>query len=132
MIRQTESHSFVAEVSTYVDDSVLEYSNPNIVEKDSRLGHATAVLKLPVIPLLVELEFRSVVSFVEILENAGEDFRLFVRKVDPTSRGLEELASTETLEVRRVAQDVLMGSEETLLTADTERYDGTGEGSARE
>ena len=62
-----------------------------------------------------------VIPFVEVFEDGGEDFRLFVRKIDLLALGLVELPSAGRLEKRREAEDIFVSGEEALLSSDDER-----------
>lgn len=111
-----------------IDDSVfqdrtetsLDYSLVDAVA-------VAAVLEIPAVSSLVVLKSRVVVAFVEILENGGENFRLFVGKLDAFVGGLEELIAAGRLEEGRVAQDVFVRCEETLLPSNGECDDCTDE-----
>lgn len=108
--------------STYVDDGVLE-DHAHAVDVDGDLALA-GVLETPAVPLLVMLQTGVVVALVEVLEDGREDLGLLIRKVDPPGRRVEELALADGLEVGRVAEDVLVGSEEALVPADADGDDG--------
>jgi len=117
----------------YVDYSVLEYLHAEAVVVHRRLDAAArgvvgGVFELVAVAPLVVLEPRVVVPLVQVLEHGGEDLGLVVGQVDPLRAGLEELAAADCLEPGRVAQDVFVGGEETLLAADAEGDDGAGQG----
>lgn len=82
---------------------------------DSALDATVAgavVLQLPSVLLPVVYQSGSVVAFVEVFEDGGEDLGLFVGQGNPlTGRGLSELASTCCLEEGRDAEDVFVGCE---------------------
>jgi hypothetical protein len=83
------------------------------------------------IPLLVKLQLRRVVSLVQVFQHARKDFGLLVRQIDASGRSrLEEDPPTRILEVWRVAQYVLVGGEQTLFSADAEGDYGACEGAA--
>lgn len=85
------------------------------------------------------LEAGGVVAFVEVFEDAGEDFGLFGGQVDAFvwgcdvwvrgGRGTEGLGGALCGEEGGCAEDGLVGGKETLLRAHAEDYDGGGGGS---
>jgi hypothetical protein len=85
------------------------------------------------------LEARGVVAFVEVFEDAGEDFGLFGRQVDAFAwgcdvwvglgRGAGGLGGAVRGEEGGCAEDGLVRGEEALLRAHAEDYDGGGGGS---
>lgn len=87
----------------------------------------SGIFQLPAITTLVVEKFWIVVSFVEILENAGEDLRLLVREIDAFVVCFQELLTTAGLEERRHTEDVLVGGKETLVRTDTDRNDRRGQ-----
>jgi hypothetical protein len=79
-----------------VYDSILEHrSTAKCI--GSALVHAssssTSMLEVPRVALLVEVDLGSIVAFVEILENGGEDFRRLARKLDSFAVRFEELST---------------------------------------
>lgn len=85
----------------------------------------TAIFQAPCLALAVVFQSGVVVALVEVLEDGGEDFRVLVRKVDTLVVAGEELVPAGVLEVRRVAEDVLVSGKETLLVADCYGDDST-------
>lgn len=89
------------EQKTYVDDGILEHSSTDPTLKDGALASSPVnVFEEPACSFLVVGQLRSVVAFVKVLEHSGEDFRLFVRKVDAFARSFEELRPAGLSEVR--------------------------------
>ena len=111
-------------LSLAVDDGVLEDGSRGGL--DSGLaGRRTAIFQAPCLTLAVVLQPRVVVALVEVLKDGREDFRVLVGKVDPLVSAGEELVPAGVLEVRRVAEDVLVSSEQTLLVANCYGDDST-------
>lgn len=111
-----------------VDDGVLQNRSCWGVD-DGLVGTVVVatILEMPAVALLVEFETGVVVALVEVFEDRGEDFGLFIREIDTLVGGLVELAGTCGLEVRRVRQDILVCCKETLLGSDTYCDDGADE-----
>lgn len=112
---------------TYVNNRILQYRPARRV--DDRLNGSVAIshiFQIPTIPPLVVLKSRKVVAFVEILENARENFRFFIWQVDSLVRRLEELVTTCGLEERRMGKNIFVSSEETLFTTDAKSDYRTG------
>ena len=111
-----------------VNDRVLEQGPAGVLVVDSRLDGAAAavgrLLDLPRVAALAVHEARVVVALVHVLEDRGEDLGGFVRQGDALGRGLDVLALQDVREVWRVAEDVLVSGEDSLLVADYERDDG--------
>ena len=84
------------------------------------------VLELPGVAAFVVVEARVVVAFVEVFEDGGEDFRLFFGHVDAAGMCFAELAAAGGSEERREAEDIFVGGEEALFTADDNGYDWGG------
>ena len=92
--------------------------------KHGRLGLPATVLEFPLVLSFVVGETWVVVSFVENFENGREDLRFFLRKVDPSSMGLLELASTRGGEKGRLTENVLVGGEQPLFATADDGDDG--------
>ena len=84
-------------------------------------------LELPGVAALVVQEARVVVAFVEVFEDAGEDFRELFGEVDSFGGALEELAAADGSEERGCREDVFVGGEEALHGADAECDNGRGQ-----
>lgn len=69
-----------------------------------------------ILPLIVE-ELGRVISFVEILEDGGEYFGLFIRQIDSTCGAVIELPFESGPEIGRAAQNVFVAGKESLLWA---------------
>jgi hypothetical protein len=113
-------------LSLAVDHCVLE--DRTDVGVDDGFGGAVgaaAVFEIPALTLGVVFEARVVVAFVEVLEDGGKDFGVFVGEVDALVGAGEELVAAGGLEVGGVGQDVFVGCEEALLAADGESDDCT-------
>ena len=82
--------------------------------------------ELPRISTLVVEEAGIVVAFIEVLEHGGKDFGEFFGQVDSFGGGLEELAAADGGEEGGIGEDVFVGGEEALLSADAEGDDGRG------
>lgn len=107
-----------------IDDSILQ-DRTNSRLDDSLIGAVAPVFKVPAIAFLVILHAGVVVALVEVLEDGGEDLRLFVWEVDSLVGGLEELAVAGRLEPWRVGKNVFVSCEESLLTTDRDCDDRT-------
>ena len=82
----------------------------------------------PDIAALVVHKSRIVVAFVEILEHTREDFRFFVGQFDASDFvALVQMSSADCCKVRRVAENVLVGSEKPLFTTDHDGDDRAGQ-----
>ena len=69
-----------------------------------------------------------VVALVEILEHAREDFGFFVGQFDALDFvALVQMSSADCRKVRRIAENVLVGSEEPLFATDDDRDDRAGQ-----
>jgi hypothetical protein len=77
-------------------------------------------LDLPRISPLVVDQPRIIIAFVEVFENGGKDFGLFVWEGDAFARRFHELASAGGLEEGRYTEDVFVSGEEALFAADDE------------
>ena len=112
----------------YVDDRILQYCSTNSTLVDGVLPDTCAdpitVFEIPTASLLVERQLGCVVSFIEILQDSREDFRLFVGKVNAFTRRFEKLRPADISEVRGLAQDVFVGCEESLRWPYANRDDG--------
>jgi hypothetical protein len=85
---------------------------------------AVLVLQEPTASLLIIVDGRSVVAFVEILEYGGEDFSSFIRKLDAFASRLEELRPDDIGEEGRFVEDAFVSGEESLFGADANGHDG--------
>lgn len=115
-------------LSLAVDHGVLEDRAGNGV--DDCLASAVAVaavLDAPTLALGIVFEAGVVVAFVEVFEDGGEDFGVFLREVDAFVGAGEELILAGGLEEGRVAENVFVSREETLLMSDRECDDGADE-----
>jgi len=112
--------------SLAVDDSVLQDWATGS-EDDCFVGAVgiTTILEIPAFPFAVILHARIIIAFVEILEDGREDFWILVCKVDPLVGSRKELITAGGLKERRVAQNVFMCGEQTLLIPYRESDDGT-------
>jgi hypothetical protein len=79
---------------------------------------------MPTVSSLVKLKLWEVVPFVKILENTGENLRLFLREVDSSSSGLKELSTTSSCKEGRMAKYIFVGCKESLFSTDTQRDNG--------
>lgn len=72
---------------------------------------------------------RIIVAFVEVLEHAGEDLWLLVRKLNALGvRGSKELPLDSLAEKGRKTQDVFVRGKKTAFVSDLEGDDGGDEG----
>lgn len=108
-----------------VDDGVLQ-DHAHTVHIDGGFTLA-GILEAPAVPLLVVLQTRVVVALVQVLQHGRENLGLLVGKVDPPGRGVEELALADGLEVRGVAEDILVGGEQALVPANADGDDSRGQ-----
>ena len=119
--------------STYVDDGILQYRT-TVGSVDCALAHAfsrfVVVFEIPTCMSLVVVESRSVVTFVEVLEDGREYFGCLVWDLDSFAVRLKELRPTGFGEVGALAKDVFMGGEESLLSSDCDGDDSGVEVSA--
>ena len=110
-------------------DGIFQQRSTNSVMVDGRVGRSfgtvcSAVLKFPgVLPLVVEQSW-VVVTLVEVFQDRREDLWLFFRQVDAFGIRLEELASARRFEEGRLAENVFVSGEETLLGTDADGDDG--------
>lgn len=113
--------------STHVDDGILQYRS-TIGSVDCALAHAFSrvvdVFEIPTRMSLVVVESRSVVAFIEVLENGREYFGCLIWDLDSFAVRLEELRPTGFGKVGALTKDVFMGGEEPLLRSDCDRDDG--------
>lgn len=110
----------------YIYDSVLQYRS-TVGSVDCALAHAftrvVIVFEIPTCMSLVVVKPRSVVAFIEVLEDCREYFRCLVWDFDSLAVRFEELRPTGLGKVGALAKDVFMGGEESLLRSDCDRDD---------
>lgn len=123
-----------------LNSSILQNNIPRGLVHDRRIVllrainvHITRfVFQLPRVSTPVVQQPRVVVALVQVLEHAGEDFGLLLRKADGLAMsvgGFEKLSAAGIGEDRGHAEDFLMGGEEALFGSHADGDDGGGEGS---
>ncbi len=106
-----------------IHDGIFQDRPRDGVEIHRRLARP-AILEFPGLASLAVADPRVVVPFIEILEHRREDLRFFVGEVDSTGMRFLKLSSTGRREEGRVAEHVLVGSEQTLLPTADDGDDG--------
>lgn len=84
------------------------------------------VFKFPSIFAFVVQQSRIVVPLVEIFKDRGQNLWSLFRYAQSFCMRIKEVISASSLKVRRAAQDVLVGSEESLVRPDDKRDDVGG------
>jgi len=84
-------------------------------------------LERPGVSALVVDQARRVVTLVQILEDAGEDFGVLVGKEEASIVAFEELLMTGRCEEGRVAQYVFVGGKQSFFLSHHNSDDGGGE-----
>ena len=80
------------------------------------------IFEYPGVALLVHLQAWEVVAFIEVFEDGGEDFGVFVGQPD-AFRGVEEALAAEVVEVGAACYDVFVGGKEALGRPDGDGND---------
>jgi len=122
-------------VGNTVNDRVFQNHHADSVDGHSTLNGASSgsgvvgILEAPAVPSFVVFHSRIIISFVQVLKHAREDLWLVVWQIDPLVR-LIELLLAERGEKGRMRKNIFMSSEESLLAANADGYDGRCERAA--
>jgi len=122
-------------IGSAVDGCVAENDIAHAGVEDCGIGaSATAdfwafqlALETPGIAALVVHKARVVVTFVEILEDTGKDFGVFVGQKDASVVALEELIATGRCKEGRVDQHVFVSGKQSLFLSHHNSDDGASE-----
>lgn len=118
-------------LSSAVDDGIFEQVTLNASEIDCALDPGAVLvcggLEFPRVAALVVRHSRKVVSLVEVLEDRAEYLRLLVRESNALGRRVHVRISEGMSEERTGAEDVFVGSKESLFGADDEGDNVGGE-----
>jgi hypothetical protein len=98
-----------------INDRILQHRPIHaVLVKSDLAARVLNILQVPARTLLIEGNLRSIIAFVEVFEDGGEDLWLFVGQLDAFARCLEELCTALLCEVGGLAQNVFVRGEETL------------------